>query len=571
MRALLPTLAALGAALPLGAQTAAEAVSDSAPAIIPEPVSLVARPGRFVLTAATVISTDRATADVGAGLADDLAPATGWRLAVRDGPADGAGIVLRVDTALARLGPEGYRLTVTPQRIEIRGSAPAGVFYGVQTLRQLLPPAVFRAAPVDHVVWAVPAVVIEDYPRFAWRGMHLDVARHFMPKAFVERFIDLLALHKFNRFHWHLTDDQGWRIEIPQYPRLTAVGAWRAQTLVGPEPDDTTQAVYDGTPYGGYYTDADIAEIVRYAARRFVTVVPEIEMPGHSQAAVSAYPWLGATGQPVKVKEDWGVSDWILAPSDSAIRFMEDVLTQVMALFPSRWIHTGGDEAAKAQWQASAAVQARMQALGIGNEDSLQGWFTARIDSFLTAHGRTLVGWDEILDGGLSPNAVVMSWRGVDGGLAAARAGHDAVMAPGRYTYFDHYQSADRAQEPLAIGGFLPLDSVYAYDPVPDSLAPDEARHILGVQGQLWTEYLPDPRHVEYMMFPRAAALAEVAWTPRGRKDWEGFLARLPEELARLDALGVEYRPLAGPPWPAPAAAGRAGAGTRRGRRGGSR
>ena len=535
-------------------------------AIIPRPVTLERRPGSFTLSAATRIVADAATHPVGEYLASVLRPATGFDLPVVQGAgADRKGdIVLRVDTTAANHGPESYHLRVTPAGVVITGGGPAGVFYGAQSLRQMLPPEIFRRAPVGNVTWTVPAVIIHDWPRFGWRGMHLDVSRHFMPKEFVEKYIDLISLYKFNRFHWHLTDDQGWRIEIKRYPRLTSVGGWRAQTLVGREPDDTAGAKYDSTRHGGFYTQEDIREVVAYAAERFVTVVPEIEMPGHSQAAVSAYPELGSTGQPVKVKEDWGVSPWILSPSDSTIAFMENVLTEVMQLFPGKWIHTGGDEAVKDQWKASPLAQARIKVLGLKDEDALQGWFTARVDSFLHAHGRTLVGWDEILDGGLSPNAVVMSWRGIDGGIAAAKAGHDAVMAPGQYTYFDHYQSGDRDSEPLAIGGFLPLDSVYAYDPVPAALSPEEARHILGAQGQVWTEYIPGPKRVEYMAFPRLEALAEVLWTPRALRNFQDFYGRLSgADVARLDALDVRYRSLSLAVSPPPGS-GRRG---RRGRR----
>jgi len=519
-------------------------------AIIPKPVTLVRHPGAFTLRPRTVVMTTPDLKPLGQQLIAYLRPATGVDFTLVTGnqiPA-AAGpnpsiILLAIDSLQGGHGPEGYSIDISSAEVAIQGATPAGVFYGIQTLRQLFPPDIFRRAPVGDVPWTIPCLSIVDYPRFGWRGMHLDVVRHFMPKEFVEKYIDLLSLYKFNRFHWHLTDDQGWRIEIKRYPRLTSVGGWRAQTLVGREPDDTAGAKYDSTRHGGFYTQDDIREVVAYAAARHITVIPEIEMPGHSQAAISAYPELGSTGQPVKVKEDWGVSPWILSPSDSTITFMENVLTEVMGLFPSKWIHTGGDEAVKDQWKTSPLAQARIKALGLKDEDALQGWFTAQIDAFLHAHGRTLVGWDEILDGGLSPNAVVMSWRGIDGGIAAAQAGHDAVMAPGAYTYFDHYQSGDRDTEPLAIGGFLPLDSVYAYDPVPRGLTPEQARHILGAQGQVWTEYLPDAKHVEYMAFPRLEALAEVLWMPQGVGNFQDFFGRLSNvDVHRLDALDVRYR-----------------------------
>jgi hexosaminidase len=521
-----------------------------APSVIPRPVSMTPGSSQFVLTSGTVVVTDRATRAIGNLLADWLEPATGYRLSVTGAAGNATRVVsLRLDPALARLGEEGYRLSVTPARITIRAFRPAGVFYGVQTLRQLLPPEIFRQAPVAGIAWQAPALEIEDMPRFQWRGAHLDVSRSFMPKEFVKKYIDLLALHKLNRFHWHLTDDQGWRIEIKKYPLLTSVGAWRRNSLVGVQHAyaDTTQWVYDNVPHGGFYTQDDVREVVAYAKARFITVVPEIEMPGHAQAAIAAYPWLGNTGAQLEVLTHWGVDENIMNPSDSAIHFMQDVLTEVLALFPGRWIHTGGDEAPKAQWQASPVAQERIRELGLRNENELQSWLTAQMSQFLAARGRALVGWDEILEGGmegLAPNAVVMSWRGIEGGVAAAQAGHDVVMTPTSNTYFDYYQSRNTAAEPLAIGGFLPLDSVYAYEPVPAALTPEQAAHVLGTQGQIWTEYQRNPKNVEYMVFPRLVALAEVAWTPRERKDFRDFLLRLDTHTRRLNILDVNYRPV---------------------------
>ena len=520
--------------------------SDSIPAIVPRPAHVTPQPGAFTLRAGTVIVTDRALRKVGELLADYLFPATGLRLAVATAaPAGTPAISIRLDSTLARLGDEGYRLDVSRSRVAIRAYRAAGAFYGIETLRQLLPPAIFRQAEVAGVAWSIPGIAIEDLPRFAWRGVHLDVARHFMPKEFVKKLIDLAALHKLNRFHWHLTDDQGWRLEIKQYPRLTQVGAWRPQTIIGRPDRDSTKWRFDGQPHGGFYTQDDVREIVAYARARFVTIVPEIEMPGHSQAAIAAYPELGNRGDTLPVWMGWGVDENILNPGDATVRFYQNVLTEVMALFPGRWIHIGGDEAPKTQWKASPLAQARIRELGLKDEDELQSWFTHRMDEFLTAHGRTLVGWDEILQGGLAPNAVVMSWRGVDGGIAAAQAGHDVVMAPGSHTYFDHYQSADTVAEPLAIGGYLPLDTVYAFEPVPPALTASEARHVLGAQGQLWTEYVPDAKRAEYMVFPRVCALAEVLWTPPEERDYGDFTRRLVTHLQRLAVLDVNYRPLA--------------------------
>jgi hexosaminidase len=515
-------------------------------AIIPRPESLTVGRGQFTLNAKTVIYSDVATAGLARRFAAALMPATGLSIPVRVGvAATGAGIVLRRDRRLTRLGDEGYELTVTPRRITIRAREPAGVFYGVQSVRQLLPPETFRAAKVDSVAWVIPAVRIVDRPRFAWRGAHLDVGRHFMPKEFVKKYIDLLALQKMNTFHWHLTEDQGWRLEILKYPRLTQVGAWRTQTIIGHQQGgDSTTWQFDGVRHGGYYTQADVREIVAYARDRFVTVVPEIEMPGHALAAIAAYPQLGVTGQPADVGTRWGVYANILNADSSTMAFMEDVLTEVMALFPSRFIHNGGDEADKTLWKASPRIQERIRELGVKDEHELQSWIIRQIDAFLTAHNRRLVGWDEILEGGLAPGAAVMSWRGTNGGIEAARAGHDVVMAPTSNTYFDYYQSQNTAGEPLAIGGFLPLEAVYAFEPVPADLEPQYRAHILGAQGQLWTEYMPGPKQVEYMAFPRLTALAEVLWTSPERKDYRDFLARLGAHLQRLTVLDVAFRPL---------------------------
>jgi hexosaminidase len=358
---------------------------------------------------------------------------------------------------------------------------------------------------------------------------------------FVKKFIDLLALHKMNSFHWHLTDDQGWRIQIRKYPRLTEVGAWRKQTLIGNMRRNLQNAEYDGKPHGGFYTQDDVREIVAYAAARFINVVPEIEMPGHAQAVIAAYPQMGSTTDSVAVREVWGVSQHLLSPADSTINFMKDVLSEVLELFPSSFIHIGGDEAVKNEWRASRIAQARMAEKGLASEEELQSWFIHQFDEFLSDRGRRLVGWDEILEGGLAPNAVVMSWRGTNGGLAAARDGHDVIMTPTSHTYFDYLQSRS-PDEPLAIGGFLPLDTVYAYEPVPADLEPEFVKHILGAQAQLWTEYMPNPRHVEYMAFPRLSALAEVVWTPREQRDFADFSRRLDRHLQRMDILDVNYR-----------------------------
>jgi hexosaminidase len=514
--------------------------------VIPLPSKMEPHGGAFTLRATTAIVTDAAGRAQGRLLATWLAPATGFDLPVRVGPAPATPhIALRQQASLAKtLGAEGYRLDVTPKAITIRAAAPAGVFYGLQTLRQLLPPAIFRDARVAGEKWDVPAVSIEDVPRFAWRGSHLDVARHFQPKEFVKKYLDLLALHKLNRFHWHLTDDQGWRIEIKQYPKLTEVAAWRKETLIGHDRGDRPGSTFDGIRHGGFYTHDDIREVVAYAADRFITVIPEIEMPGHSQAILSAYPELGVTTDPVEPRTTWGVSPYLLNAEPSTIAFMQNVLGEVLTVFPGPWIHIGGDEAVKTQWKASARIQERIRELKLKDEDALQSWFIQQMDSYLTARKRRLIGWDEILEGGLAENATVMAWRGIDHAVTAARARHDAVLTPTSHTYFDYYQSRDQAKEPLAIGGFLPLDRVYGWEPMPPAIDPDLQKHILGVQAQLWTEYMPNPKAVEYMAFPRLIALAEVAWTPSARKNFDDFRARLTTHYERLRILDVRARPL---------------------------
>jgi hexosaminidase len=402
----------------------------------------------------------------------------------------------------------------------------------VQTLRQLIP----SAGPAGRR--SVPAVTVSDRPRFRYRGMHLDVGRHLFPVAFIKRYIDLLSRYKLNAFHWHLTDDQGWRIEIRKYPLLTQVGAWRRETVKEPNLDPYAG---DGIPYGGFYTQAEVRDVVEYARRRHVTVIPEIEMPGHSQAALAAYPELACSPGPFEVRTTWGVDEDVHCPTERTFAFLEDVLTEVLALFPSPYVHIGGDEVPKTRWKESAEAQAVIRREGLKDEHELQSWFIRRIERFLLAQGRRLIGWDEILEGGLAPEATVMSWRGTAGGIAAAQQGHDAIMTPGSHLYFDHYQG-DPAFEPLAIGGFTPLDKVYAYEPVPDTLTADEARHILGAQANVWTEYLKTPAQVEYMALPRMLALAEVVWSPRETRDWADFARRLPAELAALDRMGVNYR-----------------------------
>ncbi|MFE1550425.1 beta-N-acetylhexosaminidase [Streptomyces sp. NPDC058718] len=497
----------------------------------------------------------RTTLDAGPGtestarwLRSALGAATGLPLA--DGPGPYA-IRLRISEEVAREhGPEGYRLSTDgPVAAVVEGGGPAGVFWGAQTLRQLLGPEAYRKAPVTDGPWELPAVTVEDGPRFGWRGLLLDVSRHFLPKDDVLRQLDLLAAHKLNVFHFHLTDDQGWRIEIKRHPRLTEIGAWRARTKWG----HRASPLWTETPYGGFYTQDDIREIVAYATERHITVVPEIDLPGHAQAAIAAYPELGNTDvvdtAALTVWDTWGVNPNVLAPTEAVLRFYEGVFEEVLDLFPSTFVHVGGDECPKDQWKASPAAQARIKELGVGDEDGLQSWFIRHFDRWLAARGRRLIGWDEILEGGLAEGAAVSSWRGYAGGIAAAEAGHDVVMCPEQQVYLDHRQ-APGEDEPMPIGYVRTLEDVYRFEPVPPGISPEAAAHILGTQANVWTEVMENRSRVDYQVFPRLAAFAEVAWSalpaPEAR-DYTGFARRMETHYRRLDALGVDYRPPAGP------------------------
>ncbi|MFD3566269.1 beta-N-acetylhexosaminidase [Streptomyces sp. NPDC058667] len=455
---------------------------------------------------------------------------------------------LRTDGTLA---PEAYRLHVVADRVvEIVGGGPAGVFWGAQTLRQLLGPEAYRKAPPGTApTAALTTQTVEDTPRFAWRGLLLDVSRHFLPKDDVLRYVDLLAAHKLNVLHLHLTDDQGWRIEIKRHPRLTGTGSWRARSKWG----HRASPLWDDTPHGGFYTQDDIREIVAYAAERHITVVPEIDLPGHSQAAIAAYPELGNTDvvdtTALTVWDTWGVNPNVLAPTEAVLRFYEGVFEEVLDLFPSTFVHVGGDECPRGQWKASPAAQARIRELGLSGEDGLQSWFIRHFDRWLTARGRRLIGWDEILEGGLAEGAAVSSWRGYGGGIAAAEAGHDVVMCPEQQVYLDHRQ-APGEDEPMPIGYVRTLEDVYRFEPVPPGLAPEAAAHILGTQANVWTEVMQDRARIDYQVFPRLAAFAEVAWSalpaPEAR-DYPAFERRMNTHYRRLDALGVDYRPPTGP------------------------
>ncbi|MFZ4506543.1 MAG: beta-N-acetylhexosaminidase [Fimbriimonas sp.] len=509
---------------------------DTGPAIVPRPAKMTVTTGQFVLNAQTKIVASASLRPSAHLLQSFLKPASGFPLSVASSGKNNS-IILTLNPDAMELGDEGYRLSANSDRVEIIAKKPAGVFYGIQTLRQLLPPQAFSTKRASGVDWALPSVEIEDTPRFRWRGLMLDTGRYFMPMPFLYRFVDLLAMHKMNTFHLHLTEDQGWRIEIKRYPKLTEIGSKRTKSMLV-YPDK-----YEDKPHGGFYTQKELKELVRYAQERNVNIVPEIEMPGHSQAAIASYPELGVTGKPIEVSNTWGVHEDILNAEYSTVQFMQNVLDEVLDIFPSQFIHIGGDEAPKAQWKASARTQALMAQRGIKTEAELQSWFIRQMDRYLTSKGRRLIGWDEILEGGLAENATVMCWRGIQYGIAAAQSGHDVVMGPTSHTYFDYYQSR-KPGEPHAIGGYLPLETVYAYEPIPAALTPDEAKHILGSQGQIWTEYIPNPERVEYMAFPRAAALAEVVWSRREDRDYPNFRARLDQHVERLGQMGVNYRKL---------------------------
>ncbi|MFG2458427.1 beta-N-acetylhexosaminidase [Streptomyces sp. NPDC048523] len=522
--------------------------------VIPAPSSVVSPGGPvFVLDEHTGIEAGPGAGRVAHWLRTTVGAATG--LPLEPYVSGGRRVLLRITPLLAdELGsPEAYRLTVDEHAVVIDGASPQGLFYGAQTFRQLLGPAAFRRAPVTSGrVWDVQPVVISDSPRFRWRGLMLDVARHFMPKDGVLRYLDLMAAHKLNVLHFHLTDDQGWRIEIKRYPRLTEVGSWRARTKFG----HGASPLWEEKPHGGFYTQDDIREIVAYAAERHITVVPEIDVPGHSQAAIAAYPELGNTDvvdtSSLTVWDSWGISLNVLAPTDNTLRFYEGVFEEVLELFPGEFLHIGGDECAKEQWRESPLVQARIEELGLADEDELQSWFIGHFDKWLSARGRRLIGWDEILEGGLAEGAAVSSWRGYEGGIAAARSGHDVVMCPEQYVYLDYRQDAG-ADEPVPIAYVRTLEDVYRFEPVPPELTPEETAHVLGTQANLWTEVMEDHARVDYQAFPRLVALAEVAWSALpapGERDFAGFERRMAAHYGVLDALGVGYRPPTGPlPW----------------------
>jgi alpha-L-fucosidase len=510
---------------------------DAPAAIIPEPVSTQWHSGTFALDKNTVLVASDSDLLAANFFNEYLGRFYGMHLPINK-PGTHV-ITLRTEPG----GRNGhYHLDATADGITIAGSTHAGTFYGIQTLIQLLPLSPFQATENGPVVRTaanslnIPTVAIDDYPRFEYRGLHLDVGRHFYSVDFVKRYIDFIALHKMNYFHWHLTEDQGWRIEIKKYPLLTQIGAWRSGTIIGHNPGTGN----DSTPHGGYYTQDQIREVVKYAADRYITVIPEIEMPGHALAALASYPWLGCTGGPYQVAQHWGVfKDVYCAGNDSVFKFLQDVIDEIIPLFPGPYIHIGGDECPKDSWKACPKCQKRMKELGLKNEDELQSWFIQRMEKYINSKGKSIIGWDEILEGGIAPNATIMSWRGEKGGIDAAKQHHNVIMTPGQYVYFDHSQTHN--DDSLTIGGYLPLQQVYGYEPVPAELTGNDTAYVLGAQANVWTEYMSNPSKVEYMIFPRLSALSEVLWSPKASRNYMSFQHRLADQYKRYALWKVNH------------------------------
>lgn len=502
--------------------------------IIPQPVSIQVLDGQFKLSAQTTINVVKG--------ADDLEPAIrffnnlvkttlGTTLTTEEGTVKKNAINITIDPALKK---EAYTLDINKQSVSIKAGSSQGVFYAFQSLRQMMPVALEKGEALTSI--SLQNVQIQDEPRFEHRGMMLDVCRHMFSVDSIKTFIDMIAMHKLNRFHWHLTEDQGWRIEIKKYPELTKVGSMRKETVIG-----RNSGKYDGIPYGGYYTQDEIRDIVKYAADRYITVIPEIELPGHAVAALASYPWLGCTGGPYEVMKEWGISDQVFcAGNDKTFEFLQDVFDEVIPLFPSEYIHIGGDECPKDSWKKCSKCQQRIKKEKLKNEYELQSYFVHRIENYLNSKGKKIIGWDEILEGGISKTATIMSWRGTKGGIEAAKIGNQVIMTPNDYVYFDYYQSKDTENEPLGIGGFVPVEKVYSLNPT-NNLSEDQARMVKGVQANTWCEYIKDFRHVQYMTLPRMAALAEVAWTPDEQKNYSDFVKRANILMDRYEALGYNY------------------------------
>ncbi|HEY9340673.1 MAG TPA: beta-N-acetylhexosaminidase [Hanamia sp.] len=518
--------------------------------IVPKPVSLELHSGNFNFTPETIIiagSREKAEAEM---LNLYLKKLYGFTLPVKTKTNTKTGNTVTLTLLKSGERKDAYNLEVDSKKITISSKGNEGLFYGVQTLLQLLPSSKLQSE-TTNLAFEVPQLSIKDYPRFQYRGMHLDVARHFFDVDFVKKYLDYMAYHKFNNFHWHLTEDQGWRIEIKKYPLLTSVGGFRNGTIIGHHPGTGN----DSIRYGGFYTQEQIKEIVKYAKDRFITVIPEIELPGHASAAIAAYPqlscfpnestkispktsWAGSR-EGKQVQQTWGVFEDVFAPTEYTFTFLENVLDEVLQLFPSKYIHIGGDECPKTNWERSAFCQELIKEKGLKDEHGLQSYFIQRIEKYLNSKGRKIIGWDEILEGGLAPNATVMSWRGEEGGIAAAKQNHDVIMTPGTYCYFDHSQTKNK--DSVTIGGYLPLETVYNYEPVPKELNADEAKYVLGAQANVWTEYMGYPSKVEYMIFPRMSALSEVLWSPKESRDWSRFSSELTEIYKRYKFWGANY------------------------------
>jgi hexosaminidase len=502
--------------------------------IVPEPHHIEMEDGSFVIDRDTRIVVDTHEEDmqrIAESINERFRKAAGYDLEVTS--------EMTMDHAIffmnAGMPHESYSIHVEPNRVVVDYGDPAGAFYAVQTILQMLPPEIFAESKQPGIDLSIPCCRIADEPRFKYRGMHIDCSLHFFDIDFLKRYIDLMAMHKVNVFHWHLTDDQGWRLEIKKYPLLTEKGQWRKETVIG----SLRSGVYDGQKYGGYYTQDEVRELVKYAAERYVTIIPEIEMPGHALAALACYPQLGCTGGPYETATKWGIFKNVFCPKEETFKFLEDVMDEVIELFPSEVIHIGGDECPKARWKECPNCQALIKKLGLKDEYELQSYFIQRMEKYLNSKGRQIIGWDEILQGGLAPNAKVMSWLGEEGGIKAAQQHHDVVMAPYQKYYLDYWQ-ADPDCEPLAQEGLTTLKTMYEYDPVPDTLTVEEESYIMGVEGCLWTEYIPTPARAEYMAYPRMCAIAETGWSSQ-EKDWDSFRRRLEYHLHRLDALKVDY------------------------------
>lgn len=517
-------------------------VYAASPGLIPVPQSCKMKQGEFVFNETTSISLqpdNEAMRDAVSLFQKSFVHAATYPLHVKSRKSVRNVIVCRIDPQIK--GDEAYQLDISSNQIEIRASAPAGVFYATQTIRQLLPPQINAANRVSAIKWSVPCLNISDAPVFGYRGMMLDVSRHFMPKEFVMRFIDMLAFHKLNTFHWHLTDDQGWRIEIKQYPKLIETGAFRRMKIDGHKnAPDWRWKVAD---HGGFYTQEEIREVIAYAKKRHVNIIPEIELPGHALAALSAYPELSCSGGPFEVVGRWGIFHDIYCTREETMVFLENVLEEVADLFPGEYIHLGGDEAPKTRWKRCKACQDRMKKQGIADETQLQAYVMGRMEKFLQTKGKKVICWDDAVEAEVSKTITIMSWRSEEGGIQGVKRGNEVIMTPHKSVYFDYYQG-DRKTEPLAIGGFLPLEKVYAYSPVPEELTKEEAALVKGTQANVWTEYMPDEKQVEYMVFPRIAALAEVSWSNPRNRNYEDFISRLNNVIKHYDVLGINYRKL---------------------------